>query len=160
MRNGDYSIIGPGFLIFCAVAVIGFWPAMAWHGYGGPTGTAWRWDIHSTVACCIWWGVTVIPFLVIVAARKARGFPYRKRPVQASCGAAEAPGTATAVPPDPPRCRHLDAVPVDLSTGERVAWWCEDCQTQLAAGFGRVARPCCGTLPGPWHLYNCAHGRK
>ena len=37
-----------------------------------------------------------------------------------------------------PPCTHRDAVPVDLLlTGERVAWWCETCQTQLEAGFGR-----------------------
>ena len=36
----------------------------------------------------------------------------------------------------PPPCAHRDAVPVDLLlTGERVAWWCEACETQLEAGF-------------------------
>jgi hypothetical protein len=35
-----------------------------------------------------------------------------------------------------PSCAHRDAVPVDLLlTGERVAWWCEACQTQLEAEF-------------------------
>jgi hypothetical protein len=35
-----------------------------------------------------------------------------------------------------PSCAHPDAVPVDLLlTGERVAWWCEACKTQLEAGF-------------------------
>jgi hypothetical protein len=35
-----------------------------------------------------------------------------------------------------PPCAHRDAVPVDLlMTGERVAWWCEKCQTQLPADF-------------------------
>jgi hypothetical protein len=35
-----------------------------------------------------------------------------------------------------PSCAHRDAVPVDLLlTGERVAWWCEACQTQLEPGF-------------------------
>lgn len=38
------------------------------------------------------------------------------------------------------RCRHENAVPVDLSTGETVAWLCPDpnCSAQLPAGWGRV----------------------
>jgi len=33
-------------------------------------------------------------------------------------------------------CGHRGAVPVDLTlTGERVAWWCEACTTQLDAAF-------------------------
>jgi hypothetical protein len=32
-------------------------------------------------------------------------------------------------------CEHRDAESVDLVTGERVAWWCEACGTQLAADF-------------------------
>ena len=74
MRNGDFGIIGPALLVIAVVAVIGFWPAMVWHGYGGPTGTAWRWDIHSTVGCCVWWSVTIVPLVIaaIVDACKKR----------------------------------------------------------------------------------------
>ncbi len=55
----------------------------------------------------------------------------------------------------PPPCRHLNAVPVDLSTGERVAWLCPECGEGLPAESGRLARPCCGTPPGTRHVYNC-----
>lgn len=34
-------------------------------------------------------------------------------------------------------CAHASAVPVDLLlTGERVAWICPECDTQLPAGWG------------------------
>jgi hypothetical protein len=40
------------------------------------------------------------------------------------------------------RCAHGGSVPVDLQlTGERVAWWCPDCSTQLPAGFDPAAPP-------------------
>jgi hypothetical protein len=124
MRNGDFGIIGPGLLV---VAVIGFWPAMVWHGEGGPAGTAWEWNINSTIGCCVWWGLTIVPFLIaaIVSAYRKRAprMPPRPRPP---------------VPPLPPEgyipppsassgCPHGGAVPVDLVTGERVAWLCPDC---------------------------------
>src|SRR5512146_3590512 len=62
-RN-DYGIIGPGLLIVFAVALIGFWPVMVWHGYGGPTGNDWRWDIHSTIAEGAYLGV--VGFIVLM----------------------------------------------------------------------------------------------
>ncbi len=33
------------------------------------------------------------------------------------------------------RCAHPHAVPVDLATGERVAWLCPGCDAQLPAGW-------------------------
>ena len=50
-----YGIIGPVLLFGGIAAVIGFWPAMVWHGYTATGG--WRWDIHSTVAELAYWGV-------------------------------------------------------------------------------------------------------
>jgi hypothetical protein len=34
------------------------WPAFIWHGYTATGG--FRWDVHSTIACCIWWGFLFI----------------------------------------------------------------------------------------------------
>ncbi|HLI39622.1 MAG TPA: hypothetical protein VKV80_20115 [Streptosporangiaceae bacterium] len=48
---------GPWIIIGFILIVIAFWPAMVWHGEGGPAGTSWRWDIHSTIAELIYWGV-------------------------------------------------------------------------------------------------------
>jgi hypothetical protein len=62
--------------------------------------------------------------------------------------------------PVPPACRHLHAVPVDLSTGETVAYWCEQCETQLDESFGRFRRFCCGTEPGdPPHWPSCPEAK-
>lgn len=37
-------------------------------------------------------------------------------------------------------CSHPDAEPVDLSTGERVAWVCPDCDAELPAGWTPQAK--------------------
>ena len=37
-------------------------------------------------------------------------------------------------------CAHPDAEPVDLSTGERVAWVCPDCDAELPAGWTPQAK--------------------
>ena len=68
-RNG---IIGPGILIGFAVLLVGFWPALAWHGHTATGG--WRWDIHSTIGCLIWWAITLGPLIAVVIAdaRKKR----------------------------------------------------------------------------------------
>ena len=39
-----------------------------------------------------------------------------------------------------PWCPHAGAEPVDLVTGERVAWVCPDCGTQLEPGFRSPVR--------------------
>lgn len=140
----DWGIAIPFFAGITVIALIGFWPAMVWHGYTGTGG--WRWDIHSTIAEAVYAGV--VAFIITLAwlgSRPARPPAPRGRPV------------VDLPPPPPPSCQHLDAVPVDLSTGERVAWWCGECETQLDAFFGRYARSCCGTLPGTRHMYNCPH---
>lgn len=45
-------------------------------------------------------------------------------------------------------CSHPDAEPVDLSTGERVAWVCPDCDAELPAGWTPQAK---GTGGGGSH---------
>ena len=165
--SGEWGIIVPAVLIVGAVALLGFWPVMVWHGYTDTGG--WRWDIHSTVAELTYWGVIGFIALLYRADHKpdrtaAPPKPKRERawpppkyvpPAPRLPDGFDPPSAALA--PPAPRCHHLDAVPVDLSTGERVAWWCEACETQLDAGFGRLARPCCGSAPGTLHQYNCPH---
>lgn len=75
----------------------------------------------------------------------------------AVCTAPDDPDYWTTRPPDDPRfewiedqnfageqqwikggCHHLTPAPVDLSTGELVAWWCPDCGEQ----FDRDRWPC------------------
>ena len=141
---------------------MGFWPVMVWHGEGGPTGTDWRWDIHSTVAEAVYLGV--VGFVVLMAwlgnrpAGRLRPPKGRLR-VEATTPEQLAPPPASIIV-TPPSCCHLDAVPVDLSTGERVAWWCEACETQLDEDFGRLVRPCCGSAPGTPHVYNCPNWKE
>lgn len=169
---------GAGVLIAAAVvvvaAVIGFWPARVWHGTT-PSG-AWRWDIHSTAACLIWWGLMLIPFLAVTIGGK-RG----RRPRRPACGmpAVEQlppPPASVTVPACRHRtvlgqvcldcgasvaCRHLHAVKVASAFLPDVVYhcWCPDCDpecgTPLPAGF---RRPCCGTEPETPHLRNCTEG--
>ena len=142
---------GPLILLAGILAAIGFWPAMVWHGYGGPTGTAWRWDVHSTIACCIWWGACALVSLLVYADRRAA----RRRAVPPSMPPAPAPPRPQkrlATPPaadwrtpEAPPCTHPAAVPVNelfgplREPGRLVAWWCpeppEGCGTQLDAAF-------------------------
>ena len=151
MKNGDYGIIGPAILAWFAVTLFGFWPAMVWHGYTDTGG--WRWDIHSTVAELVYWGT--IGFTVFLCW-------LGNRPAKTS---AAVPVTPERLPPPPsvcvprPVCLHLNAVKVEsiLDPDKAVAYWCEECGTQLDEKFGRFARSCCGTPPGTPHLYNCAH---
>lgn len=149
--QGEWGIIVPAVLIIGAVALTGFWPAMVWHGYTDTGG--WRWDIHSTAAELVYLGVIgFMAALVAIGNRPARTAvkPKRER-------SWPPPKYVPPSPPPPPACYHLDAVPVDLSTGERVAWWCEACETQMDPEFGRLMRPCCGSAPGTLHQYNCPH---
>ena len=69
--QGDAGILFPLLGITFAVLLVGFWPAMVWHGYGGPTGNDWRWDIHSTVAELAYFGVIgFIAALIFLGNRK------------------------------------------------------------------------------------------
>jgi hypothetical protein len=127
--SSDLMAMDAFFVVCIVLAVIGFWPAMVWHGYTDTGG--WRWDIHSTIGCSVWWGLSVLCILLAVADKKAKRSP---RPPE---GRLRVEAT---LPPMPaaqasPVCFHRAAVPVDLSTGERVAWWCPDCETQLDPGF-------------------------
>jgi hypothetical protein len=84
LRSGGfidtYGIMGPAFVIFLIVAVTGFWPAMVWHGYGGPSGTSWRWDIHSTIAEAVYWGcIAFVVFLCWLGSRVPANRPPRGR---------------------------------------------------------------------------------
>jgi hypothetical protein len=153
MKNGDYGILGPLALIAGVVAVTGFWPAMVWHGYTDTGG--WRWDIHSTVAVAAYWGV--IAFAAALAAIGNRPARHAVRPPRGPLNAEALPQS----PPPPatrPACQHLHAEPlVNRFTAAPLAWFCAECDTQLPAEFGRLARSCCGTKPGGGHLYNCFH---
>ena len=155
-QPGDWGIIGPGLLIIGVIAVIGFWPAMVWHGYGGPAGTAWRWDIHSTIGCLIWWGFLAAVIALAWADRR----PQRTvRPPRGRLNVEALPPPAVVAPPI---CLHLNAVMVESITDPAVAvaYWCEACETQLGEDFTRPMRPCCGTPPGGDHLYNCQYADR
>ena len=165
-KPGDAGIIGPVILIFFVVALAGFWPAMVWHGYGGPTGNDWRWDIRSTIAELVYFGtIGFIALMVWLGNRPAaRPRPPRGRlRVEATTvSQLKPPPPSVCVPP--PICLHRNAVKVDSSywrnLGRAVIFccWCPDCEEELPASF-RLA--CCGTEPGDGikparHVYNCA----
>jgi len=147
-NKGDWGGIGTVFLICLIVMVVGFWPAMVWHGQNATGG--WRWDVHSTIGCCIWWGSwLIVVFAFGVSNKSARGRPPRppkgRLPVEVMpYGSSWRP---PAPQPKPSGCRHLNAVP----------WWnrCPDCDEQLPEDFGRGMRPCCGTPPGADHGAAC-----
>jgi len=168
---GDWGIAIPAFLIIGLGWLVLCWPAIFAHGYTETGG--WRWDIHSTYACAAWWGFLAVSSLLGWAGHRASK-PVAAPPVKpASPGPPPRPQAAPACycascmagvpcsgrmavsPPGPPACRHLHAVPVDLSTGERAAYWCEQCETQLDESFGRFRRFCCGTEPGDPHWHSC-----
>ena len=161
-RPSDAGAAGPVILLGLILIVIGFWPAMVWHGEGGPSGTAWQWDIHSTIGCCVWWGFWVFGFLCWYAGEKLdkRQKARPPRPVKAP-----PPVQAPHVPPFPHvslTCRHPDAVEVDSeyyrNLGQKVIYccWGPDCESGLPADF---RWSCCGGAPGgtpgAGHMYNC-----
>jgi hypothetical protein len=81
---GDYGIIGPLLLIVIPVILVGFWPVMVWHGYGGPTGNDWRWDIHSTVAESVYIGLIALFSLLIWAVNRPPKLPRAPRDLRGS----------------------------------------------------------------------------
>jgi hypothetical protein len=87
-NGGGVGIIVPAFLACLVVMVAGFWPAMVWHGEGGPTGTAWQWNVDSTIGCCLWWGSWAVIALIVWACRK---FGYPDPPPVRAHGADPAP---------------------------------------------------------------------
>ena len=118
--GSDWGVAIPAFLIIAFGWLILCWPALVAHGYTDTGG--WRWDIHSTEACAAWWGALCLFTGIAWASRR---FPADKAP----------PAPALPHPEARRACRHLRAVPIDLYTGERVAYWCEQCHTQLDPGF-------------------------
>jgi hypothetical protein len=148
-RKGNPGVIGPLLVIAGAVALLGFWPAMVWHGQTATGG--WRWDDRSTAACCIWWAACALFFVLGWANEQGK---HRLPPP---------PPVRTPVPPGPsplPACAHGDAVRVGsvLDEDETVAWWCPACETRLDAGFAppsRLLRSCCRTDPATPHWYRC-----
>ena len=59
-----------GLLLLVLSALFSCWPALVWHGRGGPTGNDWRWDTHSTVACSIWWGFMLVVGVIVVVGKR------------------------------------------------------------------------------------------
>lgn len=177
--GGGWGILIPAVIAF----LIGFWPFIFWHGckYGGSglsacgSGSDWTWSAQTWIACGIWWGVIAIPVTVALVAKGSANRklpkpppppPELKVPRRFGFAVTDAPKrplppTPYDTPPSPPPiqappvCVHGATVPVDLGTGERVAWWCPDCDTQLGPEFIPPRRTCCGTPSGTPHLWNC-----
>jgi hypothetical protein len=136
-NKGNAGIIGPGLVVIFVVALVGFWPAMVWHGEGGPTGTAWEWNVDSTVGCCIWWGIWVLGLTVAfvsASAGRRRAIRAEDRASAARVAAAQAVAAARPLEAATAPCKHPNAVPVDNDMLGRLAWWCPDCETQLSPG--------------------------
>lgn len=156
--QGDWGIAVPFFAGLMVVALVGFWPAMVWHGYGGPTGNDWRWDIHSTIAEAVYFGVIGFVAALVVAGNRPARPAFQAPPAMPPAGPPPRPRKTVQAP----ACLHLEAVPVDnLLGGEPWAWLCplppEGCGERLPAEHGRPARPCCRSAPGTAHQYNCPH---
>jgi len=131
------------------------------------TGETW-WTIGVCAAALV-----LIGFVARAASTRAVRPPKGRLKVEAtpqcycaSCMAgvpcSSAPPPLRPSPPAPfvaqrPPCPHLNAVPVDLPTGERVAWLCPACNEGLPLEFARLRRPCCGTLHGTQHYGTCPH---
>jgi hypothetical protein len=153
-NKGGVGILLPAALIIGVVTVVGFWPAMVWHGDGGPTGTAWRWNIDSTVAELTYFGAIAFVTVVIWLCRKYaymagpdptalpqpdrwwEGPEYQRAALKQ---AAKRPAGEPLLPrpPDTPICLHRNAIRVEsvLDKDQTVAWWCPDCEETLDPGF-------------------------
>jgi hypothetical protein len=146
----DWGIVEWGGIFLVTITVLG-WPAMVWHGYGGPTGNDWRWDIHSTIAEGVYLGIIAfIVFLVRLGSRAPANVAPKAPP-------SPLPVAPPAPEPARPACRHVNAVKVEsLDKTEVYRCWCPDCdpdcENPLPANF---RRPCCGTEPGNPHWYSC-----
>jgi hypothetical protein len=153
VKRGDYGILGPAALFIGIGFITCCWPSLVWHGYTDAGG--WRWDIHSTAACAVWWGVLVfLAFLCWLGGKPAAG---TTRPARGPL--TPPPGSVAWPAPPPPPCAHLNAVKVDSLDGSEVyCCWCPGCdKDDLPANF---RRPCCGTEPGNPHWYSCPERKR
>lgn len=97
--HGFNQTWGPVWGLLGALAAAGvflLWPAIFSHGEKIDAFTGqerWAWDVHSTVACCIWWGLLVLAGVVTALVRT---------------GSPQVPGQN---PPDFPDLRHLHGNP-------------------------------------------------
>lgn len=134
------------------------WPLLAVLGaVSWAAGAAARHPLQTAAAGAGIVILALVTWAVVFLNRRAARPPEGRLRVEAAApGRLPPPPASIVVPP----CYHLDAVPVDLSTGERVAWWCEACETRLPAEFGRLVRVCCGSGPGTRHQYNCPHRKE
>ena len=162
--GGDAGIIGPVILIGGIVFLTLCWPALVWHGYGGPMGTDWRWDIHSTIACLVYWGVLIFIAGMIWLGNKPAKHPRPpKGRLQVEATPQPPVSSASTAPqpvpvPQPPLCLHLNAVKVPSVLDRSLIYrcWCPDCDPDCKAPLpANFRRPCCGTEPETPHLWNC-----
>jgi hypothetical protein len=134
------------------------WPAYVWHGENATGG--WAWDSHSTIACCIWWGILLLGFLIYGMATGKLGpgpipEPAQRAPLPLSVAKCAAKG-------------HPGAVPVEsaLDKDTTVAWWCPSCETQLDVGWNPAnagipssENPLGGWVRWSWHC-TCRQSRS
>lgn len=129
--------------------------------YGLPAGI-WHRGTGFVIAAAIWWPVlTGIVILALIGSYRQK---HPKPPVRA------APAPESLPPPPPsvtvaaiPPCQHPNAVRVENLLNPDAApwaWLCPECNEELPAEFGRLARPCCGSAHGDRHVYNCAQAPK
>lgn len=124
--SSDYAK-GWGYAILFVLAICtAIWPYWVWHGQNSAGGL--RWDIHSTIACSIWWGLLFAAFLAYgVATGHLRPEWSAKTPA--------------VKPQAPPLCTHGNRVEVLNGYFEKMgirkleAYWCPDCSTRLEADW-------------------------
>ena len=91
-------------------------------------------------AVCVWHRIAAVILAVIIANKrygKTSPAPPPPPPPPSWPGAGYTPPPAAppAAATGRPWCPHAGAEPVDLVTGERVAWVCPDCSARLDPGF-------------------------
>lgn len=101
-----------------------------------------------------WWIIILFPNIELGRRFKKHDKKLSKKQmaaVKAAFDSASRRGGMTVVThiPETPKCRHQNAVPVQLcdwhepmleGDGELVAWWCDDCKTQLPRKFSPGVR--------------------
>ena len=129
MKNGDFGIIGPGLVFLIIVVPVFFWPAMVWHGHTATGG--WSWDIHSTIACLAYWGVLILPLVLLgIVSTSKTAKSYSRTPNTQNWQA-------------PPICVHREAIPVDSTvSGDLPKWWCSIArENSMLIGIGDHREP-------------------